>query len=218
MVGPVLFTRTDGTSVAVVKDLLEGKYYEKGCLPVAYGAVDVRDVARAHIAAAEKPEAIYQKSRMMKRKRRNMSGLYREYGELQDTKRVQDTLPSKYEYDANKCFSESYRGDKFGILHLQSSCYIANQISWHYDEKRPNGDKEKSMFLYPVLIFFDAVSVSFQKYFLKTHFARKEIYHGRGKENPKQRYSVYKRKIVWKKEYSNEYKRATWYECKSSEC
>ena len=113
----------------------------------------------------------------MKRKKRNMRGLYQEYGELQDTKRTQYTLPSKHEYDADKRFSKSNRRDKLGILHLESSCYIANQVSWDDDEKRPNGDKEKSMFLYPVLIFFDAVSVSFQKYFLKSHLPREKVYH-----------------------------------------
>ena len=76
--------------------------------------------------------------RVMKRKKRNMTGLYQEYVELQDTKRTQDTFPSKYEYDADKRFSKSNRRDKLGILHLESSCYIANQVSWDDDEKRPN--------------------------------------------------------------------------------
>eukprot|EP01098_Paradermamoeba_levis_P003527 TRINITY_DN1591_c0_g1_i5.p1 TRINITY_DN1591_c0_g1~~TRINITY_DN1591_c0_g1_i5.p1 ORF type:complete len:325 (+),score=100.33 TRINITY_DN1591_c0_g1_i5:270-1244(+) len=57
VVGPPLSKRTDGTSVGLIRDFLEGKFYEKGTNPSCFGTIDVRDIAAAHIAAAEIPEA-----------------------------------------------------------------------------------------------------------------------------------------------------------------
>eukprot|EP01098_Paradermamoeba_levis_P006792 TRINITY_DN2829_c0_g1_i2.p1 TRINITY_DN2829_c0_g1~~TRINITY_DN2829_c0_g1_i2.p1 ORF type:complete len:199 (-),score=57.71 TRINITY_DN2829_c0_g1_i2:155-751(-) len=57
VVGPPLSKRTDGSSVALFKAMLEGKFYETGAKPSCYGVVDVRDVADVHVAAAENKEA-----------------------------------------------------------------------------------------------------------------------------------------------------------------
>ena len=48
---------TDATSIKTVKAFLTGAYKEAGAPPVSFGCVDVRDVARAHIAAMEKKDA-----------------------------------------------------------------------------------------------------------------------------------------------------------------
>jgi len=53
VIGPVLSSRADATSIKQAKALLDGSYLEKGVPPTAFGVVDVRDVAEAHIAAAE---------------------------------------------------------------------------------------------------------------------------------------------------------------------
>ena len=54
VVGPSL-TPSLNTSNAVLKDILEGTY--PGIMDLSWGFVDVRDVARAHVLAAETPEA-----------------------------------------------------------------------------------------------------------------------------------------------------------------
>ena len=51
--GPAL-TKASGTSVGMVLSMLAGKF--PGAPDVAFGVVDVRDVAQAHITAMEKPE------------------------------------------------------------------------------------------------------------------------------------------------------------------
>merc|ERR1712216_524319 len=53
-IGPVLSKRTDATSVTMVKALLEGTLPAMGA---AFGIVDVRDVAKAHIEAALRDKA-----------------------------------------------------------------------------------------------------------------------------------------------------------------
>eukprot|EP01006_Ploeotia_vitrea_P042846 TRINITY_DN66664_c1_g1_i1.p1 TRINITY_DN66664_c1_g1~~TRINITY_DN66664_c1_g1_i1.p1 ORF type:complete len:390 (+),score=57.22 TRINITY_DN66664_c1_g1_i1:65-1234(+) len=57
IVGPPLFPRNDSTSVNLVKSFLDGTLAEKGCQPACYGAVDVRDVAKAHVIALEVAQA-----------------------------------------------------------------------------------------------------------------------------------------------------------------
>jgi len=57
VVGPPLSDRVDGTSVAMVKSLIDGSTAESGTPPVSLGIVDVRDVAEGHVRAVEKPEA-----------------------------------------------------------------------------------------------------------------------------------------------------------------
>jgi len=58
VLGPPLSARTDSTSVATIVSCFDGSKVASGVGgPVAFGAVDVRDVAEAHILAAEKKEA-----------------------------------------------------------------------------------------------------------------------------------------------------------------
>jgi len=58
IIGPPVISRAEATSIKVVKDLLDGTVKAAGGVPaLSFGAVDVRDVARAHIAAIEKPHA-----------------------------------------------------------------------------------------------------------------------------------------------------------------
>lgn len=55
VVGPSLSPRVDSTSIDTMRSLLNGKY-KSGVPDIWFGLVDVRDVARAHILAAEKEE------------------------------------------------------------------------------------------------------------------------------------------------------------------
>jgi len=56
VIGPILSDRQDATSIKAIKALLEGKYKEtQGGL--AFGAISVEDISKAHILAAEKKEA-----------------------------------------------------------------------------------------------------------------------------------------------------------------
>jgi len=55
VMGPSLTQRVDSTSIDTMKSLLGGKY-RSGVPKLWFGIVDVRDVARAHILAATKPE------------------------------------------------------------------------------------------------------------------------------------------------------------------
>jgi len=56
IIGPPLSNRTDAVSIKVVKELLDGTTKAAGGTPaVAVGAVDIRDVATAHVLALEKP-------------------------------------------------------------------------------------------------------------------------------------------------------------------
>jgi nucleoside-diphosphate-sugar epimerase len=58
IIGPPLNKRADATSIKVVKNILDGTYKaEGGVAASAFGSVDVRDVALAHIRAFERPEA-----------------------------------------------------------------------------------------------------------------------------------------------------------------
>jgi len=58
IIGPPLSTRAEATSIKVVKELLDGTTKAAGGMPAtAYGAVDIRDCARAHIAGIENPNA-----------------------------------------------------------------------------------------------------------------------------------------------------------------
>jgi len=54
IIGPMLSSRADATSVKLIKDMLEGSLALKG---FPFGCVDVRDVAKAHLAAMEIAEA-----------------------------------------------------------------------------------------------------------------------------------------------------------------
>lgn len=56
VMGPSRSKRTDGVSVDFMKTLLSGQF-KVGTLPMDTGFVDVRDVARAHVEAAVRPEA-----------------------------------------------------------------------------------------------------------------------------------------------------------------
>jgi len=55
--GPPLSKRTDSTSVSVIKSLLDGTAAKTGTKPNCFGCCDVRDVAKAHVLAAENPNA-----------------------------------------------------------------------------------------------------------------------------------------------------------------
>jgi len=59
VLGPPLSARTDSTSVKTLKELLDGTTAAKGGItqPFAFPAVDIRDVAEAHVRAAENPKA-----------------------------------------------------------------------------------------------------------------------------------------------------------------
>jgi len=54
IMGPMMTSRVDGTSIKLMKDMLEGKLELKG---FPFGIVDVRDVAKAHISGMEVAEA-----------------------------------------------------------------------------------------------------------------------------------------------------------------
>ena len=56
VVGPPVGERSDGESVKLIKNMLEGEFHESGVAGgVCIGAVDVRDVAQVHVAAMESP-------------------------------------------------------------------------------------------------------------------------------------------------------------------
>jgi len=58
VVGPPISSRAEATSIKIVKDILDGTTKAAGGVPASYlGVVDVRDVALAHIACIEKPNA-----------------------------------------------------------------------------------------------------------------------------------------------------------------
>jgi nucleoside-diphosphate-sugar epimerase len=58
VLGPVFGTRVDGTSVSTIVKLMDGTFVkEGGAPPNSVPCVDVRDVAKAHVEAAERPEA-----------------------------------------------------------------------------------------------------------------------------------------------------------------
>jgi len=57
VLGPPLSERVDSESVVRISSMLSGAYSEKGVPPFALGCVDVRDIARAHILAAEVEKA-----------------------------------------------------------------------------------------------------------------------------------------------------------------
>jgi len=57
ILGPVLTSRCDATSIKAVKSFLDGSTAESGVKAFAFGCVDVRDVAEAHVRAAEVKEA-----------------------------------------------------------------------------------------------------------------------------------------------------------------
>jgi len=57
ILGPPYSSRTDATSIRVVKSFLDGSAQKDGVSAVAFGCVDVRDVAKAHIAALENPNS-----------------------------------------------------------------------------------------------------------------------------------------------------------------
>ena len=57
VLGPPIGSRVDGYSVNILTDLLNGSQVESGVTPLNLPDVDVRDVAAAHIAAAERPAA-----------------------------------------------------------------------------------------------------------------------------------------------------------------
>jgi len=56
VMGPSLSKRVDSTSIDTMRSLLNGKY-KSGVPDLWFGVVDVRDVAKAHILAAQKAEA-----------------------------------------------------------------------------------------------------------------------------------------------------------------
>jgi len=58
IIGPPHTSRADATSIKALKELLDGTTKAAGPVPAsAVGAIDIRDCARAHIAAFEKPGA-----------------------------------------------------------------------------------------------------------------------------------------------------------------
>jgi len=58
IIGPPLLSRSEATSIKLVKELLDGTAKAAGGVPPAsFGVVDIRDTARAHVAAMERPHA-----------------------------------------------------------------------------------------------------------------------------------------------------------------
>jgi len=57
IMGPVLSSRADATSIKLIKSILEGDKKETGAPPICIGRVDLRDVARAHIEGAIRESA-----------------------------------------------------------------------------------------------------------------------------------------------------------------
>ena len=57
ILGPPKGSRVDGYSVSILTDLLNGSQVESGVAPTNWTDVDVRDVAAAHLAAAERTAA-----------------------------------------------------------------------------------------------------------------------------------------------------------------
>jgi len=57
VIGPPFGTRVDGQSMKQVLALVNGQNVEKGYAPMRLPTIDVRDVAAAHVAAAENPAA-----------------------------------------------------------------------------------------------------------------------------------------------------------------
>lgn len=57
VLGPVLTKRADGTSIEAMTAVLNGGFLEKGVPPLAYGVVDVRDLAELQVRLAENPDA-----------------------------------------------------------------------------------------------------------------------------------------------------------------
>ena len=57
VLGPPIGSRVDGYSVNTLTDLLNGSLLDSGVYPSNFTDVDVRDVAAAHVAAAERKEA-----------------------------------------------------------------------------------------------------------------------------------------------------------------
>ena len=56
VIGPTLTSNSNSESLQIIKDLLSGKY-RFGVPELYFGFVDVRDVAKAHVLALEKPNA-----------------------------------------------------------------------------------------------------------------------------------------------------------------
>lgn len=57
VLGPPALQRVSGESITFMKRLLEGEFAADGAPAMAFGVVDVRDVARAHVRALDVPEA-----------------------------------------------------------------------------------------------------------------------------------------------------------------
>jgi len=57
VIGPPFGTRVDGQSMKSLLALVNGQNVEKGYAPMRLPTIDVRDVAAAHVAAAENPAA-----------------------------------------------------------------------------------------------------------------------------------------------------------------
>ena len=56
VLGPSKTPRADSESIKLMRDMLRG-VYKLGAPPLCFGVVDVRDVAKAHVEAAIRPEA-----------------------------------------------------------------------------------------------------------------------------------------------------------------
>jgi nucleoside-diphosphate-sugar epimerase len=56
ILGPSKTPRADSESIKFMRDMLKG-VYKLGAPPLCFGVVDVRDVARAHVEAAVRPDA-----------------------------------------------------------------------------------------------------------------------------------------------------------------
>uniref|UniRef100_A0A7S2XDM2 NAD-dependent epimerase/dehydratase domain-containing protein n=1 Tax=Lotharella oceanica TaxID=641309 RepID=A0A7S2XDM2_9EUKA len=57
VIGPPVLTRASGVSVSTFVNMLNGEMKETGCKGSCFGAVDIRDVAEAHVRALETPAA-----------------------------------------------------------------------------------------------------------------------------------------------------------------
>mmetsp|Transcript_14706 Transcript_14706/g.33423 ORF Transcript_14706/g.33423 Transcript_14706/m.33423 type:complete len:333 (+) Transcript_14706:120-1118(+) len=57
VIGPMIGNRADGTSVQLIKDMLDGTMKKNGCGAMCRALVDVRDIAHCHVAAMELPAA-----------------------------------------------------------------------------------------------------------------------------------------------------------------
>lgn len=95
VLGPPLSSRTDGESVRAVKGFLTGDFKESGTKPLCFGIVDIRDVARAHVNAIEKNEAVGNRYLLSSNEGYSMLELAQMIRDEEDLSEFRDQLPDK---------------------------------------------------------------------------------------------------------------------------